>query len=904
MAASCPVLVGRDAELSRLLGLLEKAAHGEGGVALVSGEAGIGKSRLLNEVIGAARQRGIVPWRGRALAGSATDPYRPVTEAVLACLRERSVLSEPELDLWRPALAAVVPTLVAPSTGEIPPIVRAEAVIRLFERAASGPALVVLEDLHWADAETLEFLSFAASNLSDRRILIVASARNEPRGLPADVARLVAERVVTHVPLGRIDLVGIEAMVRACRGQTDLDTVERLARASEGVPFLIEELVDAQDIPATFTDSVSSRISRLNARDARAIKWSAVSGRHVDVAVVARSMATDEATVLESLEAARDESLVTRDGDGYAFRHALARDAIIGLLTPSERSDIARRILDVIDPMAGSDSRQIEFAADLAVAAGDSERAAQLLERAGRMALDRGALATAVQSFRGAIDRGARRAAVPLVEALALSGRVDEALHAADAALAELHDDASIDAVRLNVARVALPAGRLELASEMLAALVSSQDDAARARAQALRAELHLVEGDLDEAQRLADVVLGDPTAPVDARCHASEVVGRSLRPRDRASARRAFERAANEAATAGLAIWRARALHEMGTVDMFAHAGDELLREARRVTITLGAVGTVAVIDLQLSAVGHVRFDLDRARESAHSAQTLGERLGLVPVEAKAWMMLCENAAWRDEPELMYRAADRALTLAPNDRMLAAFALGARGMRHLFRGERHSAVAPLQQAESALRALTDAEPAAFRATLPLLLASLNDPGSTDAIRAARSSNIVSIELNVGLLAVADTINLGRRHGPQRARERFDEARGHFVNCATWVSVASWLAAESAASEGWDDPRWWLDGASATLENAGLGVVARRCRSLEGSGRWHAVGVTAREGEVLALVAAGLANKQISSHLKISTRTVEKHLESLLRKLDAPNRSTLISLFHDRSEPT
>ena len=119
-----------------------------------------------------------------------------------------------------------------------------------------------------------------------------------------------------------------------------------------------------------------------------------------------------------------------------------------------------------------------------------------------------------------------------------------------------------------------------------------------------------------------------------------------------------------------------------------------------------------------------------------------------------------------------------------------------------------------------------------------------------------------------------------------------------------WNDVARWLAAESAGGAGWDDPAWWVNGVPERLDALGLTHPAERCRRLAGTPRrWEGLGITVREADVLNLVVQGLSNKEIAATLSLSSRTVEKHVEALLGKLDARSQTHLAAVAEAWGRP-
>ena len=194
----CPVLIGREGETGRLRPALTAARGGAGGVVFLTGEAGIGKSRLASELAAEARALGALVLAGRAVPTSASIPYRPLTEALLLALRKRAIPDDPSLTPWLPALRAMIPTIADPGGdghGDYAAPVRGEAVLQLLRRLAGDAGLLlVLEDLHWADPDTLAVVEYLSDNLSAEAVLCVATCRGENcvgrsrAGHPADRA--------------------------------------------------------------------------------------------------------------------------------------------------------------------------------------------------------------------------------------------------------------------------------------------------------------------------------------------------------------------------------------------------------------------------------------------------------------------------------------------------------------------------------------------------------------------------------------------------------------------------------------------------------------------------------------------------------------------------------------------
>jgi DNA-binding CsgD family transcriptional regulator len=232
----CPVLVGRDDETGRLLVALEAARAGHGGTVLLAGDAGLGKSRLVRELAGAARRDGCAVLIGRAVASGVPTPFRPFAEALASALRPGGLPDDAGLDPFRPALARLVPqVLPGRDAADESLIFLGEAVLRLLrlvrpagaqgpgagepgQRAAQAEAcLLVLEDLHWADRETLALVEYVADNLRAERVLCVGTFRPAEGGEAAELAaKLEARGSADVVTLRRLDNAAMARMAAAC----------------------------------------------------------------------------------------------------------------------------------------------------------------------------------------------------------------------------------------------------------------------------------------------------------------------------------------------------------------------------------------------------------------------------------------------------------------------------------------------------------------------------------------------------------------------------------------------------------------------------------------------------------------------------------------------------------------
>jgi DNA-binding CsgD family transcriptional regulator/tetratricopeptide (TPR) repeat protein len=914
--ALCPVVVGRDAETSVLQSALAAVRGGAGGLVFVTGEPGIGKSRLAREVADQARAHGMTVIAGRAVPASASTPYRPLTEALLQALRNRGLPADPDLAPWLPALRSIIPAGSGDSQGDHSPAVRGEAVLRLLRRLAQpGSLVILLEDLHWADPDSLAVIEYLGDNLSSEPVLCVATTRSEPPSAAMDLAlRLHRRRSAAHLPLGRLGDEHVAAMVRACLPEAADDTIARVQRTADGVPFLVEELLASPGVPRSFADSVRARLTRLGDDECLVLRTAAVLGRQFDWRLLPVATGLPASVVSGALERGADSMLLSVDGGTFRFRHALTREAVAGELFPTQRSAVAERALAAVEAAhPGLPGPWRDFAADLAAQSGDRERAGVLLVASGRASLGRGALATAIDTLVRAgqllADAGARAEAdALLVEALGLAGRVDEAMKAGERLITQLGQGGAASTARaevhLRLAHAAVDATRWVAATVHLdtakGMLTANPQPGLSARAATLEAEVAFADNDVGQARRLAESVLATEHASPDVRCHALELLGRIQRINDLGAARDTFESALALADTSRLSIWRLRALHELGTIEMFDHAGTERLIEARRSADDLGAVSTGAVIDLQLCAALMFRFALDEAAQHARSALVISQRLGLAKVRAIVLLFLGEIHALRRENSDMERFLTLADSAAPGDPEIEGSAwAGGRGMLALLDDDWAGALGNLGRGIAILDTLPQQGPASYRGMWPLLLSAVGDTRAAAAIAEARQIGVTVNRANRGLLGYADAILTGRTGDRQRATELARAADGELVHYPVWADLARLCTAERALADGWGEPVRWLEAGAQVFAAHGIDPLAERCRRLLAGprpSRWTGLGITEREADVLRLVAEGLANKEIAARLRVSPRTIEKHVESLLRKTAARSRTQLVAV--------
>jgi DNA-binding CsgD family transcriptional regulator len=953
-AIRCPVFVGRHDEARALDDALEAAFAGSGRVVALIGEAGVGKSRLAGELVSRAQTRCTV-LTGRSTAGFGSSGLRAFADAFLPVFRTSP---PPDSAAVRPFIAAL--SRLVPDwhrEGQLPqtdPVVLGEGIVRLLRvLAGASAAVLVLEDLHWADPETLAVLEYLCDNIAREPVLCVVTSRDTERSQGRAVLQaLIDRRCVQAIELPPLADNDALAMAKACLDCTELPGgLETLVARAEGVPFLIEELLASavaigglvrrggawtvepawqHAVPLGFTESVRCRVSALGEDAGSVLQAAAMLGRTFDRPLVGPASGRPEEVVLAVLRRAQDAQLLARDtrAGEFRFRHALTRDAILADLLPHEQAALASRALGALDALRpGLPGEACETAIRLAETAGADDRVVQLLLEAASRALARGALASAEATLERA--RGRAERSVPgsleaidqmLIEALALSGKAEQVVGVADRLLAALTRpgaSAARASVHLTVARALATASRWQEATEHLdiaRALVGERAPHLIAAIDAASAEVAIGQFRLDDAREHAQAALerAQGLRLPDVVCHALETLGRAARAHDLATAGRLFSDAVAVAEQHGLLVRRLRALHELGTVEMLR--GHELvhLEQARELAIEAGALSTAAIADLQMAATHVYNLDPQAALTCACRSADIAKSIGLGQTHAAAVALKATAHSLAGRHRAMEEAIGDALALAGGHPDIAVQVWGnARGLTYLLNEERPAALAALDQAVSFARDPRCTVPGGVIRPLWALLRTLADSGGAQAREEVRSSRAVAAPVGAGLLGFADAAAMGRAGDRTEAVGAFKTAEDllrPYRRLAMRPLVLR-LLAEAAIEDGWGDPVAWLREALGFFDQRGCGRIAAACRTLlaragatvprRGRGSslvppaLRARGVTSREVDVLVLVIEGLTNKQIAQRLYLSPKTVEKHIEHLMDKTGARSRAQL-----------
>jgi DNA-binding NarL/FixJ family response regulator len=359
-------MVGRDGELGRLLTLLDDAQAGRSVAALVSGDAGVGKSRLVSEVTRLAEGRGFTVLSGQCAELGDSVPYLPLADALRGAAQStgvRDALSS------RPALGRLLPEggdgqrADEDRSGLARQQMFGGVLGLLAELAAAAPVLLVLEDLHWADASTRDLVTFLSRMLHRERVALIGTYRTDDlhrrHPLRPVVAELLRLPSVISVDLAPLDPSALAEHLTAALaehltatgpgpGRIDATALNDIVARAEGNAYYAEELLAASvggdpaerhALPAGLAALLLSRVEQLSDTTQRVLRAAAVAGRRADDELVrtASGLAADEYEGAVR-EAVTHQLLVPDGTEGYVFRHALLREAVYGDLLPGERT--------------------------------------------------------------------------------------------------------------------------------------------------------------------------------------------------------------------------------------------------------------------------------------------------------------------------------------------------------------------------------------------------------------------------------------------------------------------------------------------------------------------------------------------------------------------------------------
>jgi DNA-binding CsgD family transcriptional regulator len=902
-------LVGRDAEMAALLAAAGGARQGEGGLVLVHGEAGIGKSRLCRELAASLQGAGTLLLEGQAYPGDDTVAHAVVVETLRAARRDAGSPVWPAVRRHADRMSAVLPELAEDGTRAVTADDRQvfEAVLDVVEDAAAGhPVVWIAEDVQWADPLSWSFLAYCSRRAGGMRLLVVASFRDD-EAAPEHPAWT---RMAIHGDRERISRIGLrrlseEEAIELARQVTEVGTGEAALREiverSGGTPLLVEELaaigasVGPQGgVPAVVRATVRERARMAGERSRPLLERAAILGRDTDLEMVLEHRPKD-AHAVDTLVYAGLLHPTARSLGMLEFRHPLLREAVYDDI-PVER----RRLLhaEAAEMLTASGSAHVaeraarhwelagrpEAALDTLLDAMNAARGHRLFRRVTTLGL----LALELIERRPRLSERRRTLVGTLVDDLRIDGRLPELLPIAR--------EAWRDADRLDPGRPGNFSAAAALATAELARACELDVHTRGVALLALQAALcAMYDGDPRKARELTRQAIaeaataGDLDIELAARGNNADLgVVRFHEPRAEAVA--AHREFAARAAAAGLVPRQAAALIHVAHYTLDA--------EDCWATIALGGEGGAYPVIYARMLLGSFAAFEGRAAEALacfeEVEQSVDERFaamhGVLTGRSLLALMLGDVAGARASLERL-RSGWEPAACEPELRTVE-------GWLAWETGDAAAAVAAFAQALRAME-VAGLEPGIcgpyFVALHVDALLRSGDRDGAESVLAVAGALLDGPECDRLTRASFATARLRLDPGPATlaaAEEAVEDARWPWLQGLAWHWAGEFLGDGCAA-----------DGARAVWQAIGYATGAERAAALaaklparrtagQAAPELHGdARLTRRERHVASLIAAGLTNAQIAEELHISPVTVAHHVSSILGKLDLSSRT-------------
>ena len=885
---NAPGIVGRDEELKELERLLHGARSSHGRAIFLSGEEGVGKSRLALEAMNRGLTSGMYILRGRGSTVGPVTPFRPLAEALQYLCRGGVPIGDGELGPYAAILGWLVPDFLRPGcphgkSGSPTVLGLAEAVLRLTAVIGRDRGcLIVLEDLHDADADTLAVLEYLADNLEGQPTVLLATMRAE-RCEALDVARAAARRHSgTFIALAGLSRDELRALVAShLRMQPDEvpgQIADRLWADSVGNPRMAEELL--QDIvrkihlvpgreglqsageievgvPGTFVRSIARRAEQLGPHGLMLLTMAAVFGRRFPLPVVQAAIGIGDDDLHRYIQGATTAGLIAADEPSpawYRFTHPLTSEALLGQLTLAVRAWLSRRgaeAVQVIHPELPGE--WCDLAVSLQLDSGNRLGACRLLARSGTRAYADARLGSAVGLLRHAWELLAGTGDVSLradvLEALLTSlteaGRIDDALR-----LADRLDE--FDFVGLDEHRKAALHSRLGWVAGVAGQWQEGMEQVRRARALAgpdvaepYAASIDVVEAQLamyapgEDRHQMAQTLARRAAETADRRdlpavgCQAWLVLGLLARSRDAGEATVCFERARTLAHAGRDPVGRIRTVFQLGIDDWLATGDTARLRQARRDAEAIEAVTVGCEIDLTIALCHVLSGEFAMGAGIVRRRRAMVKRLGLD--ETTRYMLMIQATLAGHQG--MRREMDKALTefghLAGERSHLMPLAAGlARTFCTLLEEDPGGARDEMAQAIGFDTTTPGIYPLAGRYGLQVLLDVVAGNAGWSGCEEMAASPLSRLRWNRQFILFAQAVLLGRDGRSQEAAGVMAEAEQAAAPFVMARHIGLRLAAEAAAADRWGEPALWLRRAEDYFHNASVFAPASACRAL------------------------------------------------------------------------
>jgi DNA-binding CsgD family transcriptional regulator len=885
MLVSSPLVVGRAEEIGVLDRALEDARAGRGRIVFVMSEAGLGKSRLLQECAAKASDSGMAVVRGRATPAGATVPFRPLTEALFSLVRSGLLPDDPELASYKTALGQLIPEwrLAAPSPRDDSPVVLGESFLRLLGAVCRGRgALLCLSDLHDGDAETMDIVEYLVDNLAEQPVLLLASIRPTPSAA-LTLARSSARRRVARL-MELSPLTGAETgdLAAACLGASPAELPDNLrawlAERADGNPFVVEELLRGAvsagalartengwrmveavpaGIPSTVAASVTDRVSRLEPRWQRALEAAAVIGRRFPLAVLQRVTGLSDPDLHAWVRTGTEAQLLRpsrTSPDWCSFGHSWIAEALAEAVLPGERKALATAAADAtvaLFPELPSEACQL--AARLRLATGDEAAAGVLYAKAGRRALDDGAAASAKSLLEQALGllpahtHGDRRAEAleSLLYALTEAGDVDEALRrGADTIGSTLLTPRRRAELATRLAWVCVVGGQWEKAAGQLEVIrrLTAESPAHEYRAVVDVIEAHLLTldggriGDPEAGARAEELALrglrvAEETAQPVTVCQARQVLALLARRRSFDEADVHLRRMFATAEAHDLTIWRLRAQIRLATNELMRTGETEQITIARQAAYTFGAITVGAQADATVAMQHVLCGEFDEAEEAADELLKSTTRMHKEGDAQFCLVIKIAVQAHQGRREAMRAGLAEFRQRGGDQSFHTPVVYGHRAICALLGEDRPGAEAEMSRVREWERTHATIYYQTGRYGLGVLLEVLALRGGPDLVAEAHASAAAQLRWNRQFLLAAEAVLLGRE-GDAAASARMDEALVAAAPFPMARHLVLRLVAEAALADGWGEPVDWLRAAERHFHGTDVVAIAGACRAM------------------------------------------------------------------------